>query len=270
MDLSIQPSTALWGKKPVASKVCKTPVVANEAKELTTAKRTVGAVLDPKYASGRPSHPQQLDPYKEPTLEIWVDASAKSNGKADASGAVGLVIPKLGQGVQLPLLFEHITNQRAELFGLICAVNWFRTHASSMAGGFKQAIVLSDSQYSVVSINIDLINWQRRNWRKSDHSETLNVDLWQVLVQELQSAQAQGLTIAFVWVKHSKEAPQVGADESEIERWQYNRCADLYAQDGVDDRTFEESWGQHKVDGSCVKVAWQDGLLFLPQFLPLS
>ena len=55
----------------------------------------------------------------------------------------------------------------------------------------------TDSQYVVNAIEKGwLAGWKKNNWRKSDKSEVLNVDLWQRLSDLLDRH-----TVDFVWVR---------------------------------------------------------------------
>ena len=55
----------------------------------------------------------------------------------------------------------------------------------------------TDSQYVVNAIDKGwLASWIKNNWRKSDKSAVLNVDLWQELVELLDKHK-----VTFVWVK---------------------------------------------------------------------
>ena len=55
----------------------------------------------------------------------------------------------------------------------------------------------TDSQYVVNAIEKGWLDgWSRNNWRKSDKSAVLNVDLWKQLMKLLEIH-----TVEFVWVK---------------------------------------------------------------------
>lgn len=81
------------------------------------------------------------------------------------------------------------TNNRMELLGAIVGLEAIK---------FKCKVILcSDSKYLIDSIQKGWVySWRKKNWTKSDGNKTLNIDLWQRLLIQLEKHEVE-----FIWIK---------------------------------------------------------------------
>lgn len=64
--------------------------------------------------------------------------------------------------------------------------------------------VVSDSKYVCDAVNqYWLVNWKRKNWKKSDGKPVLNPDLWQTLDDLLHIHD-----VSFIWIKGHAGHPE--------------------------------------------------------------
>ena len=119
-------------------------------------------------------------------VNIYTDGACRGNPGKGGWGAVlvyGTIERELSGGEPLT------TNNRMELSAVIAALSALKEPC--------EVTLTTDSQYVVNAIEKGwLANWQKNNWRKSDKSEVLNVDLWKKLLELLDTHK-----VGFVWVK---------------------------------------------------------------------
>ena len=119
-------------------------------------------------------------------VNIYTDGACRGNPGRGGWGAIlvyGTVEKELSGGEPMT------TNNRMELSGVIAALSALKEPCD--------VTLTTDSQYVVNAIEKGwLEGWRKNNWRKSDKSQVLNVDLWQQLISQLDKH-----TVNFVWVK---------------------------------------------------------------------
>ena len=106
----------------------------------------------------------------------------------------GTIVKKLYQG------FKNTTNNRCELFGVLAALQYFKTP--------QNITIYSDSQYVVNSIN----NGHVFKWFEENDFSKKNLDIWHDIIDLLSFH-----NVEFIWVK--------GHDNNNM-----NNLADMYAQ----------------------------------------
>ena len=85
--------------------------------------------------------------------------------------------------------FEHTTNNRMELMGVIEPIEALEDTT--------KIDIYSDSQYVVKAINEGwLKNWIKKGWKKSNNKPVLNIDLWKRMITILKKHE-----LSFHWVK---------------------------------------------------------------------
>ena len=102
--------------------------------------------------------------------------------------------------------FRLTTNNRMELLAAIEGLKALK---------YKCKVSLfSDSKYLVDAFNEGWIyNWEKRNWRKSDKKEVLNLDLWKALLEL-----ANKHDVTWHWVKgHSGNEENERCDKLAVE-----------------------------------------------------
>lgn len=138
---------------------------------------------------------------------FYVDGSCSGNGKGDAARAgIGVfhsADSKYNLSEALPTDFGPATNQKAELYAGIRALETFRPDAEKNPG--SELELRSDSIYLVKGMNEWMANWKRNNWmhgtfdhkkKRSGQKKTIaNVELWKRL-DEL----ATGYPCRITWV----------------------------------------------------------------------
>ena len=88
------------------------------------------------------------------------------------------------------------TNNRMELSAVISGLQQLKESCN--------VTLTSDSKYVIDSITKGWVfSWQKNNWRKSDKSPALNVDLWELLLPLLQKH-----NVTFKWIKGHAGHPE--------------------------------------------------------------
>ena len=91
---------------------------------------------------------------------------------------------------------KETTNNRMELSAVIYALQKLTENCN--------VILTSDSKYVIDSISKGWVySWQKNNWRKSDKSTALNVDLWELLLPLLEKH-----NVTFNWIKGHAGHPE--------------------------------------------------------------
>lgn len=119
-------------------------------------------------------------------VDIYTDGACRGN---PGRGGWGAILVYGGREKELSGGDKLTTNNRMELSAVIAALSALKEPCDVK--------LTTDSQYVVNAIEKGwLSSWMRNNWRKSDKSAVLNVDLWQKLVELLDVHK-----VTFVWVK---------------------------------------------------------------------
>lgn len=119
-------------------------------------------------------------------VQIYTDGACRGN---PGRGGWGAILVYGSKEKELSGGEEMTTNNRMELSAVIAALSILKEPCL--------VTLTTDSQYVVNAIEKGwLEGWIRNNWRKSDKSAVLNVDLWKQLVNLLEIH-----TVEFVWVK---------------------------------------------------------------------
>ena len=119
-------------------------------------------------------------------VTIYTDGACSGNPGA---GGWAAVLVYLNRRKEISGYEAQTTNNRMELRAVIEAL-------SAVKPGWE-CEVFSDSQYIVDAINQNwLTSWQLNGWRTAGKSEVKNVDLWQALIQQMQTHK-----VTFVKVK---------------------------------------------------------------------
>lgn len=91
---------------------------------------------------------------------------------------------------------KETTNNRMELTAVIKALEALKYSCD--------VTVTTDSKYVCDAVNQGWVfSWQQNNWRKKDKKPALNPDLWQQLLDLLQTH-----TVTFCWVKGHNDHPE--------------------------------------------------------------
>ena len=119
-------------------------------------------------------------------VNIYTDGACRGNPGRGGWGAIlvyGAKEKELSGGEPMT------TNNRMELSAVIAALALLKEPC--------HVTLTTDSQYVVNAIEKGwLASWSKNNWKKSDKSAVLNVDLWKRLLELLEIHE-----VDFVWVK---------------------------------------------------------------------
>ena len=119
-------------------------------------------------------------------VNIYTDGACRGN---PGRGGWGAVLVYEGREKEMSGGDPMTTNNRMELSAVIAALSVLKEPC--------HVTLTTDSQYVVNAIEKGwLAGWSRNNWRKSDKSAVLNVDLWKRLLELLDIHE-----VDFVWVK---------------------------------------------------------------------
>ena len=119
-------------------------------------------------------------------VEIYTDGACRGN---PGKGGWGAVLVYNGREKELSGGERETTNNRMELTAAIRALKQLREPC--------EVTLTSDSKYLTDAITKGWVySWKAKNWKKSDGSKALNIDLWEELLPLLETHK-----VTFVWVK---------------------------------------------------------------------
>ena len=119
-------------------------------------------------------------------VDIYTDGACRGN---PGRGGWGAILVYNGREKELSGGEKETTNNRMELSAVIAALSALKESCD--------VTITTDSQYVVNAIEKGwLESWKKNNWRKSDKSAVLNVDLWEKLSVLLTMHK-----VSFVWVR---------------------------------------------------------------------
>ena len=112
------------------------------------------------------------------TLKIFTDGGSRGNGSEDSVGAWAYVLVVDDKNTFSDFGALHgVTNNQMELVAVI--------HALSMCLDYElindDILLFSDSAYVVNGVNNWIKGWKKKNWKKADGSNVLNIELWKKL-----------------------------------------------------------------------------------------
>ncbi len=119
-------------------------------------------------------------------VDVYTDGACRGN---PGPGGWGAVLVYGAHEKELSGGEAHTTNNRMELQGVIAALSALKEPC--------EVTLTSDSRYVVEAVNNGwAAGWRANGWRKSDRSQALNTDLWEILLGLLEKH-----AVTFVWVK---------------------------------------------------------------------
>jgi ribonuclease HI len=165
-------------------------------------------------------------------VHVFTDGSCYNNSRKSKTSAGGIGV-FWGDGdyrnLTEPFYVKPITNNRAEIFAVIKAIEIFSISYDQKCS--KQTLQInSDSQYLINTMTKWYKNWKRRGWKKADGKEPLNLDLLCHL-DNLIEKHKKCFNIVYNHVRAHKSEPK---DKNSIKyfEWYGNNQADLLANQG--------------------------------------
>ena len=132
-------------------------------------------------------------------VEAYTDGACRGN---PGRGGWGAILVYMGHEKALSGGEKETTNNRMELTAAIEALSALKEPC--------EVDLYSDSKYLIDAINQHWVDsWRKKGWKKSDGSASLNVDLWEKLLEQINRHD-----VTFHWVKgHDGHAYNERCDE---------------------------------------------------------
>jgi len=132
-------------------------------------------------------------------VSIYTDGGALGN---PGKGGYGAILVYGEHRKEVSGGYQHTTNNRMEMMACIKALELLKEPCD--------VTIYSDSKYLVDSITKGWARrWQANNWKRNKKDKAENIDLWEVLLEQLDKHQ-----VVFQWVKgHSGHPENERCDE---------------------------------------------------------
>ena len=115
---------------------------------------------------------------KAQTINVYCDGSTFNNGKKYAAGGIGISFGKNNtKNVSEPYLLGIPTNQKTELYALICTLKILEQIIETDPNTIYEFHIYTDSRYVIDCITKWLPGWMKNNWIKVDGEKVKNIDL---------------------------------------------------------------------------------------------
>ena len=126
-------------------------------------------------------------------VDIYTDGACRGN---PGPGGWGAILRYLQTEREISGGEKNTTNNRMELTAAIMALSALKEPC--------KVTLISDSKYLVDGITKGWAKgWRAKGWRKSDGKPALNPDLWQQLLELLDTHE-----VSLVWIKGHNEHPE--------------------------------------------------------------
>jgi len=137
-----------------------------------------------------------------PTKEINIFTDG-SYIKATKACGYGVLFPN-GEysNISKPFTIEPKTNQRAELYAIYKGIkSVYKDVQNKNQENQINITIYSDSEYSIKSLTLWIINWKKNNWKTSSGKDVLNQDLIIKLDKLIEKFKANYGLIKFIHVR---------------------------------------------------------------------
>ena len=136
-------------------------------------------------------------------IKIFTDGSYV---KATQACGYGVLFPnKEYENISEPFTIVPKTNQRAELYAIYKGIKTVYKGIKNEDGdGVNEKIniiVYTDSEYSIKSLTVWIINWKKNNWKATTGKDVLNQDLIIKLDKLIEKFKSKYGSIKFVHVR---------------------------------------------------------------------
>jgi len=107
---------------------------------------------------------------------IYTDGACPRNGMVDGRAGIGVFF---GSGdernISARLPGHHQTNQRAELFAILKALETLHTQRTSTK---RHVFILTDSDYAVKALTVWAVKWEQGAWKNTQGKDVVSKDLF--------------------------------------------------------------------------------------------
>lgn len=125
-------------------------------------------------------------------VELFTDGACSGN---PGPGGWGVILRYKDKEKEFSGGEAETTNNRMEMTAVIKGLQQLKEPC--------HVLLSTDSKYVLDGVTKYLSSWLENNWRKSNKKPVLNVDLWQMLVPELERH-----NIEWIWVKGHAGHPE--------------------------------------------------------------
>jgi len=134
--------------------------------------------------------------------KLYTDGACSNNKVGEGIGGFGAVITNCDNIVKtIGGSKQGTTNNRMELWavsaGLKTIISMAKKYSEEEFKMIGECHVYSDSKYVVNNWIKYAPTWKRNGWKKSNHTDVLNVDLWKKLDYYVNKFK----NVSFIWVK---------------------------------------------------------------------
>jgi ribonuclease HI len=169
-------------------------------------------------------------------FKIFVDGSATDQAKTVKKkhlrrAGIGIFHPASGTMIAEPFPLPNPTNNRAEYWACIRALEWVleqTKHLELKQQAQIEVVLYCDSMLLINSMTKWVDGWKRRGWKKADGQPVLNLEL----VQKLDQLIKNRLKVRFIKVKAHKPKPPKSKGKEVYWEWKGNFEADRLANEG--------------------------------------
>jgi ribonuclease HI len=167
-------------------------------------------------------------------VHVFTDGSCYNNSKKSKKSAAGIGIfwgDNDYRNLSEPFFIEPITNNRAEIYAVIKAIEIFSISYDQKCS--KQTLQInSDSEYLINTMTKWYKKWKQNGWKKSDGKDPLNLDL----LCHLDNIIEKHKNCFNIYYKHVPAHRSEPSDKSSIKyfEWYGNNKADAMAKAGTE------------------------------------
>ena len=139
------------------------------------------------------------------TVTIYTDGACSGN---PGPGGWGAILEYMGHEKELSGGEKNTTNNRMELTAVIKALQALKEPCT--------VELYSDSKYVIDALEKGwAVSWRKRGWIKSDKKPALNPDLWEILLNLVETHD-----VRYHWVKgHASNPKNNRCDELAVNEW---------------------------------------------------
>lgn len=128
---------------------------------------------------------------------IYTDGACPSNGLFAGRAGFGIFFsPDSPHNLSARLPGPHQTNQRAELYAVLKALEYLHANPPTPADVF----ILTDSSYVVKGLTEWVIRWEREGWKTANRGEVVSRDLFKRAKDMKDSLGERGTTVELTHV----------------------------------------------------------------------
>jgi ribonuclease HI len=130
---------------------------------------------------------------------IYTDGACPSNGLQDPQAGIGIFFsPNSEHNVSARLPGPRQTNQRAELYAVLKALEHLHTHPPPPPA---HIVILTDSRYAQQALTEWVYKWEREGWRTANRGEVVSKDLFKRAKDMLDSLGERGTIVKLKHVR---------------------------------------------------------------------